>query len=103
MSETLKNKIKQFSHVSARPMFGYECFSANGKFFVGFSKKNKHEVIVRLSNDEQQKAVKKKGIKPFSHGAKKGWVEINTKQVSSVNTLKLIRKGYEYALLLAKS
>jgi predicted DNA-binding protein (MmcQ/YjbR family) len=99
----LKNRIKQLPYINERPMFGYECFSANGKFFVGFSKKNKHAVIVRLSKEEQQKAVKNKGIKPFSHGASAGWIEINLKYVNNTNAFKWIRKGYDNALLLAKS
>jgi len=83
-------------------MFGYECFSANGKFFVGFNKKNNYEVIVRLQNDGQQKAVKKKGIKPFSHGAKTGWIEINMKSVEIDDAFNWVKKGYEYALGLSR-
>lgn len=100
--DTLKDKIKQLSRVSARPMFGYECFSANGKFFVGFSKKNKYEVIIRLGKDEQQKAVKNEGIKPFSHGAKAGWIEIDMKSAAIDDALKWIKKGYASALNLSK-
>ncbi len=83
-------------------MFGYECFSANGKFFVGFSQKNKYEVIVRLPKVVQQKAVKSKGIKPFSHGAKAGWIEIDMKSVVIDDAFKWIKKGYAYALSLSK-
>ncbi|MGI0082567.1 MAG: hypothetical protein ACREAG_04640 [Nitrosopumilaceae archaeon] len=54
--DSLKNKVMQLAHVSTRPMFGYECFSANGKFFVGFSKKSNNQVIVRLTKEEQQKS-----------------------------------------------
>jgi len=100
--ETLKSKIKRLRRVSARPMFGYECFSADGKFFVGFSKKNNYEVIVRLQKDEQQKAVRSKGIKPFSHGAKAGWIEINTKLAATDDAFKWIKKAYAYALSLSK-
>jgi len=83
-------------------MFGYECFSANNKFFVGFSRKNNYEVIVRLPKDEQQKAVKNKGIRPFSHGAKVGWIEINMKTVATDGAFKWIKKAYAYALSLSK-
>lgn len=98
----LKDKIKQLSGVSTRPMFGYECFSANGKFFVGFNKKNNHEVIVRLPKDEQLKAVRNKGIKPFSHGGKTGWIEINIKSVATDDAFNWIKKAYAYALSLSK-
>jgi predicted DNA-binding protein (MmcQ/YjbR family) len=98
--DKLKEKVRQMPSVNAKPMFGYECFSINGKFFVGFNKKNDHQVIIRLSKDEQQKAVKVKGIKPFSHGAKAGWIEINTEHVSNATALKWIKKGYEHILQL---
>lgn len=35
--DALKGKVTKFSNITERPMFGYDCFSANGKFFVGFS------------------------------------------------------------------
>jgi|GEM_PF-1539143 len=100
--DTLKSKVKRLSHVSARPMFGYECFSANNKFFVGFSKKNDYEVIVRLPKEEQQEAVKNKAIKPFHHGAKVGWIEINARSVETDDAFKWIKKAYMYALNLSK-
>ena len=101
--DELKDEIKQMPLVSERPMFGYECFSASGKFFVGFSKKNRHKIIVRLPKDEQQKALKDKEIKPFSHGAKAGWIEIDLRHVGSATISKCVKKGYDHALQLAKS
>ncbi len=100
--KTLKNRIKQLPRVSTRPMFGYECFSVNEKFFTGFSKKNNYEVIVRLAKGEQQNAIKNKGIKPFSHGAKAGWIEIDMKSVEMNEAFKWIKKGYAYALSLSR-
>ncbi len=38
--ESIKNKVAQFDGVTTRPMFGYQCFSINKKFFVGFNNKN---------------------------------------------------------------
>jgi len=93
--DSLKIKTKQLPNTTTRPMFGYECFSINGKFFVGFSKKSNNQIIVRLSKEEQQKAIKNKAIKPFSHGAKAGWIEINTKMISSGGAFNWIKKGYE--------
>lgn len=80
---TLQDKAKQFPNVSEKPMFGYSCLSANNKFFTGFSKKNKHTVIVRLPKKEQESAVKIKGIRPFSHGAKAGWIEISMNMLAT--------------------
>ncbi len=101
--DALVNKIKRLRGVSGRPMFGYECYSVNGKFFVGFSKKQGHEVILRLSKGESQKAVKSRGIKPFSHGAKAGWIEIDTRSAASGEVLAWMRKAYAHAGRLAGS
>lgn len=100
--DLLKNKVKQLPGLTSRPMFGYECYSVSGKFFVGFSKKDDQQVIVRLPKEEQQKAIKNKSIKPFSHGAKTGWIEINTKLISVVSAFNWIKKGYDLALQLSK-
>jgi len=99
----IKTKVEMISKVTTRPMFGYQCFSINKKFFVGFSNKNNFQVIVRLSKEEQKKAILTSGIKPFSHGAKMGWIEINAKQVNASAAFRWITRAYNYAKKLAKS
>jgi len=83
-------------------MFGYQCYSVSGKFFVGFSNKNDWQVIIRLPKEEQQTAIKTNGIEPFSHGAKIGWIEIDSTIVTTNSALKWVKKGHEYAKILAK-
>ncbi|MEW6588884.1 MAG: hypothetical protein AB1299_06940 [Thermoproteota archaeon] len=99
---SLKSKVAEIPKVTTKPMFGHQCYLISGKVFVGFNNKNDWEVIVRLPKDEQQIAIKTKGIKPFSHGAKAGWAEIDMGQVTTNNALKLVKKGQEYAKILAK-
>ena len=99
---SLKVKVSQFEDVTTRPMFGYQCFSINKKFFVGFSNKNDYQVIVRLSKDQQELAVKNNEIMPFSHGAKMGWIEIDVKKTTTASALKWITKGYAHAKELSK-
>lgn len=99
---SLKIKASQFEDITTRPMFGYQCFSINKKFFVGFNNKNNHTIIVRLSKDRQELAVKNNAIKPFSHGAKMGWIEIDVKKTTGTFALKWITKGYEHAKELSK-
>ncbi len=99
---SIKSKVEKFSKVTTRPMFGFQCFSINKKFFVGFSNKNSHQIIVRLPKEKQEFAKKSKGIKPFSHGAKMGWIEINSKLSTSVSAMKWISYGYEYAKKLSR-
>ncbi len=88
--------------VTTRSMFGYKCYSINKKFFVGFSNKNDYQIIVRLPKEKQEKAIKNKGISPFSHGARMGWIEINAKDILTANAFKWIPIGFEHAIQLSK-
>ena len=99
---SLKNKVSKIPNVTEKPMFGYHCYSIFGKFFVGFSNKNDWQVIVRLPKDGQQSAINTNGIRPFSHGAKAGWIEIDMNYVTSNIALKWIEIGHRHALSLAK-
>jgi TfoX/Sxy family transcriptional regulator of competence genes len=98
----IKESIEQFSGVTTRPMFGYQCYSVGGKFFAGVGKNNK--LIIRLSKDHQLQALGQKQLKirPFSHGAKMGWVELDGSEVSNVDAAMVwIKKGYDNALDLS--
>lgn len=84
-------------------MFGYQCYSISKKFFVGFSSKNNYQIIVRLPKEKQESAIAHNAIKPFSHGAKMGWIEIDSTKISSSSmAMKWITLAYEHALSLAK-
>ncbi|MFQ5921091.1 MAG: MmcQ/YjbR family DNA-binding protein [Nitrososphaerales archaeon] len=99
----LKNRIRRgLPRVSERPMFGCDCFIAGGKFFVGFSRKDASRVILRLPKEVQKNAVARKGIRPFRHGAKAGWIEIDERSVRSGEVFKWIRKAHSYALSLSQ-
>ena len=100
--DPIKKKVESMKHVTARQMFGYQCFSIERKFFVGFSNKNNQQAIVRLSKDQQETAIKSKAIKPFSRGAKMGWIEIDSKLTTTTDAMKWIEKGYENAKKLAE-
>lgn len=99
---SLKIKVSKLPKVTTRPMFGYQCYSVSGKFFVGFSSKNNHQVIVRLPKQLQESAITKQGIQAFSHGAKMGWIEIDTRKSSTATSFKLITNGYDHAKELGK-
>jgi predicted DNA-binding protein (MmcQ/YjbR family) len=102
----IKKKIELLPDVTTRPMFGYQCYSVNGKFFAGFGKKDKSEVIIRLSKDLQLEALLKEKhlkIKPFSRGAKMGWVEIDGSNIRIDEAFYWVKKGYEHALNMSKS
>jgi predicted DNA-binding protein (MmcQ/YjbR family) len=103
----VKKKIEILPDVTTRPMFGYQCYSVNGKFFAGFGNKDKSKVIIiRLSKDLQLKAFlndKHLKIKPFSHGAKMGWVELDISNIRIDEAFYWVKQGYEHALNMPKS
>ncbi|MDH5569601.1 MAG: TfoX/Sxy family protein [Nitrosopumilus sp.] len=101
--QSIKNKVEQLKDVTIRPMFGYQCYSISKKFFVGFSSKNDFQIIVRLPKEKQLSAIEHEAIKPFSHGAKMGWIEIDSTKISSSSmAMKWIVLAYENALNLSK-
>jgi len=95
-------KLEKMPKITKRSMFGYQCYSINKKFFVGFSNKNDYQMIVRLSKDQQVEAVKIKAIQPFSHGAKAGWIEIDSNSTTVAVAMKWVMTGYEQAKRLSK-
>jgi hypothetical protein len=95
-------KLEKMPKITKRSMFGYQCYSINKKFFVGFSNKNYYQMIVRLPKDQQVEAVKIKAIRPFSHGAKAGWIEIDSKSTTVAVAMKWVMTGFERAKRLSK-
>lgn len=102
----LKKKIGSLPEVTIRPMFGYQCYSVNGKFFAGFGIKDKSKVIIKLSKDLQLKALlegERLKIDPFRHGAKMGWIEIDISNIRIHEAFYWVKKAYEHALNISKS
>jgi len=100
---SIKNKVEKMNNVTTRPMFGYQCYLINKKFFVGFNNKNNYQIIVRLPKEKQETAITNNAIESFSHGAKMGWVEIDSKKISNTNmAMKWIIMAHDYAVSLVK-
>jgi hypothetical protein len=96
--------VETLPDTTTRPMFGYQCYSVRGKFFAGFGKKD--ELIIRLSKEDQLEALKGRRlkIKPFSHGAKMGWVQLDGKRIANYKAVfDWIKMGYMYAQLLSNT
>lgn len=101
--DLIKKRVGSMKYVTSRPMFGYLCFSINKKVFAGFSYKNNQQIIVRLSKDQQEIAIQSKAIKPFRHGARTGWIEIDLELTTAAAAAEWILKGYENSKKLAKT
>lgn len=99
----VKTKVKEMENVTMRPMFDYQCFLIHGKFFVGFYSKNNFQIIIRLSKDLQERAIKNAAVKPFSHGAKMGWVEMDSRHATTEIIMEYVLLGFDHAKQLAKN
>jgi len=100
--KSIKSKVEEIPDTTTRPMFGYQCYSINKKFFVGFYNKNDYQIIVRLPKKIQEKAIKTKGVSPFSHGARMGWIEIDSRDITTASAFKWITKARENAIQLSE-
>lgn len=99
----IKSRVEKMNKVTARPMFGYQCYSISKKFFVGFSSKNDYQIIVRLPKAKQETAIAHDAIEPFSHGAKMGWIEMDSRKITSTNmAMKWIILAHDHVLNLAR-
>lgn len=102
----LRQRVAGLPGVSMKKMFGYDCYCINRKFFAGFSIGNNSKVIIKLPKNEQQRALENTKIKPFSHGAKSGWIEVELASSSGSDTHSSIvedaytwvEKSYNYVL-----
>lgn len=105
----LRHRVEGLSGITKKKMFGYDCYCVKGKFFVGFNVKDESHIILRLEKNEQHQAIKNPMIKPFSHGAKAGWIEIqllpdnidDSALPRGRDLYKWIKKSYVYALRMA--
>lgn len=103
-ADLLRKRIEQrLPGVTTRPMFGYQCYLVQGKFFAGFGKRRGGEqtIIIRLPKDLQSRAVAA-GLRPFRHGARAGWMEMDCKSTKGDDAFVWIRKGYDYAASLVR-
>ncbi len=93
--------MESLPNISKKQMFGYNCYCVEGKFFVGFSKKNKNKVIIKLSQEEQKLSLKERYMKPFSHGARSGRVELDTNKLALTEDFhRWVKSAYDYVLKL---
>jgi len=84
-------------------MFGGICFFVHGNIACGILKQ---EMIVRLSDEEYTKALKRKGVRNFEIGGRqsnKGWVLVSAEGYKSDKALaSWMEKGLEFARSLPK-
>lgn len=111
-AELLRKKVAAMPGVTSRPMFGYDCYMVEGRFFAGFARKSPGRqatmtmMIVRLARQDhryQQQSASHddRDIRPFPRGARKGWIQVDVEAAGVERAYRLAEEGYEHARSLS--
>ena len=100
LAERMRAMLKNRSGVVEKKMFGGIGFLVNGNMACGV---NKQDLIVRLSEDEFEKALEQTPVRVFDMTGRpmKGWIMVSAGGYKSDKALQgWIDKGIEFALTL---
>lgn len=97
LAERMRTKLKSSRGVTEKKMFGGVGFLFNGNMACGIIK---DDLIVRLSEDEFTKALKRKHVRVFDYSGRplKGWIYVSAEGYTSDKALAgWIEKGIAFA------
>ena len=86
LAERIRGKLKSRRGLAEKKMFGGVGFLINGNIACGV---NKQDLIVRLSHEEFQKAIKRAHVRVFDMTGRpmKGWIVVAPAGMSTERTL----------------
>ncbi len=102
LAERMRAKLKSSRGVTEKKMFGGVGFLVNGNMACGVIN---DDLIVRLSEDEFAKALKRKNVRVFDYSGRpmKGWVYVSAEGYASEKALEgWMEKGLAFAKSLPK-
>src|SRR5690349_4184231 len=98
LADRVRNLISDRADVSEKQMFGGIAFLVGGNMAVGV---RGEELLVRLTEEDAEKALSEDGVKPFEMGSRrqpKGWVLVEPEGVSDESGLgEWVDAGADYA------
>jgi hypothetical protein len=96
----LNETLAGWSGVRITPMFGRWGYFVGEMLFACFPVREKeHDLWIRLSTDEQAKALADSRIRPHRRFARRGWIELNVDGVEDLDpALRWLRRAYRAAL-----
>jgi TfoX/Sxy family transcriptional regulator of competence genes len=101
LADRVRELISARPNVSERKMFGGIAFMVGGNMAVGVSG---DELMVRLSEEDAQKALTEDGVRPFEMGSRrqpKGWVLVSPERLANESSLsEWVDAGADYAASL---
>jgi TfoX/Sxy family transcriptional regulator of competence genes len=86
LAERIRTKLKGTSGLTEKKMFGGVGFMVHGNMACGL---NKQDMIVRLSDQDSEAALKKAHVRPFDMTGRpmKGWILIEPQGIASEKAL----------------
>ena len=97
LAERMRSLLKSKRGVVEKKMFGGIGFLVNGNMACGV---NKQDLIVRLGDDDFQKALRQPGVRIFDMTGRpmKGWILVSAKGYASDKALEgWMEKGVKFA------
>jgi hypothetical protein len=98
-SGRLNTVIGEWAGVKITPMFGRWGYFTGDTLFACFPLKEKErDLWIRLTRDDQARALNDQRVRPHRRFARKGWVEINIEEPGDVAcALRWLRRAYAAA------
>ena len=94
----LNQTLGSWPRVKITPMFGRWGYFVGGRLFACFPLRVKdHDLWVRLSEQDQARALAEAGVRPHRRFAGRGWIEYDLVEPALLpRALKWLRRGYEH-------
>ncbi|MBI1734438.1 MAG: DUF5519 family protein [Candidatus Rokubacteria bacterium] len=95
----LNETLGRWSGVRITPMFGRWGYFTGDRLFACFPLRDKErDLWIRLSPDDQRRALADERVRPHRRFARKGWVELDVEEPSDVSrALRWLRRAYTAA------
>ncbi len=97
VAQSLNEAVGEWPGVRITPMFGRWGYFVGGQLFACFPLRAKdHDLWVRLSLEDQARALNTPGISPHRRFARSGWVECQVESRAALSrALRWLRRSYE--------
>jgi len=98
-ARALNSTLGGWDGVRITPMFGRWGYFVGERLFACFPLRDKdHDLWVRLSGEDQTRALREPGVRPHRRFARQGWVEIPVEQGADVDgALRWLRRAWKAA------
>jgi hypothetical protein len=99
-AKRLNEALAGWSGVRITPMFGRWGYFVGETLFACFPVREKeHDLWIRLSADDQARALADPGVRPHRRFSKKGWIELDVEAVGDLDpALRWLRRAYRAAV-----